>query len=144
MFLPHVLFWYRINVLTKIKPSVSVIKLSRKRCSCSWSFSHDTHWNFWQSSVMEETSLPVVWPKNWMKIKSQSSRLIIKLSSRIIWGISIAIKCQNSHRVLLMVNYSTDFTQVHSQNVNSCQKVHRLFRLSSQNLGYWHKTRENI
>lgn len=35
VFLPHVLFWYRINVQTKIKLSVSVIRLSRKRCSCS-------------------------------------------------------------------------------------------------------------
>lgn len=41
-----------------------------------------------------------------------------------------------------MVNYSTDFTHVCGQVVNSCQKVHRLFRLSSQNLGYLHKTQE--
>lgn len=145
VFLPHILFWYRINVLTNIKPSVSVIKLSRKRQSCSWSFSHDTHWNLWQSPVMEGTSLPLLWSKNWMKIKNQSSGLIIKISSnRIIWGMSIAIKCQNSHWVLLMMNYATDFTQVHGQKNNSCWvvRVHRLFRLSSQNLGYLRKTQE--
>lgn len=107
----------------------------------NWPFSHDIHWNLWWSRITGGTSLRPHWPKKWMKIKSQSPKLIIKMSNnRFLWGMSTATECQNSYWVILMMNYSTDFSQMHGRKVNWRQRAHGVFRLTSQKLGYLHKS----